>query len=34
VTEETPQLLKVVDYGFLWERVDSGDDFNWWLFRK
>jgi spore coat polysaccharide biosynthesis protein SpsF len=26
--------LKVVDYGFLWERVDSGDDLNWWLFRK
>jgi pseudaminic acid biosynthesis-associated methylase len=26
--------LKVVDYGFLWARVDSGDNLNWWLFRK
>lgn len=26
--------LKVVDYGFLWERVDAGDDLNWWLFKK
>lgn len=26
--------LSVVDYGFLWSRVDSGDDLNWWLFRK
>ena len=26
--------LDVVDYGFLWSRVDSGDDLNWWLFRK
>lgn len=26
--------LEVVDYGFLWSRVDSGDDLNWWLFRK
>lgn len=28
-----PQL-SIVDYGFLWSRVDSGDDLNWWLFRK
>lgn len=26
--------LEVCDYGFLWSRVDSGDDLNWWLFRK
>lgn len=26
--------LRVVDYGFLWEPVDSGDDMNWWLFEK
>lgn len=28
-----PQL-SVVDYGFLWSRIDSGDDLNWWLFQK
>lgn len=28
-----PQL-EIVDYGFLWSRVDSGDDLTWWLFKK
>lgn len=26
--------LRVVDYGFLWSRVDSGDDLHWWLFAR
>jgi len=26
--------IKVVDYGFLWQRYDSSDDSNWWLFSK
>ena len=26
--------LEVLDYGFLWERFDSSDNSNWWLFRK
>jgi hypothetical protein len=26
--------LRVVDYGFLWQRLDSADNSNWWLFAK
>jgi len=26
--------LRVVDYGFLWQPLDSSDDSNWWLFAK
>lgn len=26
--------LRVVDYGFLWQRFDSSDNSNWWLFAK
>lgn len=26
--------LSVVDYGFLWKPIDSGDNTNWWLFAK
>ncbi len=26
--------LRVLDYGFLWQRFDSSDDSNWWLFSK
>lgn len=26
--------LKVLDYGFLWQPLDSSDDSNWWLFEK
>jgi pseudaminic acid biosynthesis-associated methylase len=27
-------MLRVVDYGFLWSRVDAGDDLTWWLFAR
>jgi pseudaminic acid biosynthesis-associated methylase len=26
--------LRVLDYGFLWQALDSSDDSNWWLFAK
>jgi pseudaminic acid biosynthesis-associated methylase len=26
--------LRVLDYGFLWQVLDSSDDSNWWLFAK
>jgi len=26
--------LRVVDYGFLWQPLDSSDNSNWWLFAK
>ena len=26
--------LRVVDYGFLWQPLDSSDDSHWWLFAK
>jgi pseudaminic acid biosynthesis-associated methylase len=26
--------MRVLDYGFLWKPVDSGDNSNWWLFEK
>jgi CMP-N,N'-diacetyllegionaminic acid synthase len=26
--------LRVLDYGFLWQPLDSSDDSNWWLFAK
>ena len=26
--------LRVLDYGFLWQLLDSADDCNWWLFEK
>ena len=26
--------LKVLDYGFLWQPLDSSDNSNWWLFGK
>ena len=26
--------LRVVDYGFLWQQLDSSDNSNWWLFAK
>lgn len=26
--------LKVLDYGFLWQPLDSSDNSNWWLFEK
>jgi len=26
--------LRVIDYGFLWQPLDSSDDSNWWLFAK
>lgn len=26
--------LQVLDYGFLWQPLDSSDNSNWWLFRK
>ncbi|MBI3529698.1 MAG: methyltransferase domain-containing protein [Betaproteobacteria bacterium] len=26
--------LRVLDYGFLWEPLDSSDNSNWWLFAK
>lgn len=32
--EKYPNSLKVIDYGFLWQRVDSADNANWWLFSK
>jgi pseudaminic acid biosynthesis-associated methylase len=31
--ERHPRLT-VVDYGFLWQPLDSSDDSNWWLFAK
>jgi pseudaminic acid biosynthesis-associated methylase len=31
---ETFPDLRVVDYGFLWQPLDSSDDSNWWLFAK
>lgn len=31
--ERYPEL-RIVDYGFLWQPVDSADNCNWWLFRK
>ena len=26
--------LRVLDYGFLWQELDSADNANWWLFAK
>ncbi len=26
--------LRVLDYGFLWQELDSADNSNWWLFAK
>ena len=26
--------LRVLDYGFLWQPIDSSDNSNWWLFAK
>lgn len=26
--------LRVLDYGFLWQKLDSSDNSNWWLFAK
>jgi pseudaminic acid biosynthesis-associated methylase len=26
--------LRLVDYGFLWKRVSSFDDVNWWVFKR
>jgi pseudaminic acid biosynthesis-associated methylase len=31
--EAFPQL-RVLDYGFLWQPLDSSDNSNWWLFAK
>ena len=31
---ETFPNLRVVDYGFLWQPLDSSDNSNWWLFAK
>jgi pseudaminic acid biosynthesis-associated methylase len=31
---ERHPALRVVDYGFLWKPLDSGDNTNWWLFAK
>lgn len=31
--ERYPQL-RVLDYGFLWQVLDSADNSNWWLFSK
>jgi spore coat polysaccharide biosynthesis protein SpsF len=29
--EQFPRL-RVLDYGFLWQPLDSSDNSNWWLF--
>jgi pseudaminic acid biosynthesis-associated methylase len=31
---ETFPRLRVLDYGFLWQPLDSSDNSNWWLFAK
>lgn len=31
---ERHPTLRVVDYGFLWQPLDSSDNSNWWLFAK
>lgn len=31
---ERAPSLRVVDYGFLWQPLDSSDNSNWWLFAK
>lgn len=31
---ERAPALRVVDYGFLWQPLDSSDNSNWWLFAK
>lgn len=31
---ERHAALRVLDYGFLWQELDSADNANWWLFAK